>query len=56
MQNPKNPAVWGIRNEDTANWTYEKADGTQIPVEIRRTAGIAPGVKILFPESAGEFK
>ena len=56
VQNPKNPAVWGIRNEDTANWTYEKADGTQIPVEIRRTAGIAPGVKILFPESAGEFK
>ena len=56
VQNPKNPAVWGIRNEDTANWTYEKADGTQIPVEIGRTAGIAPGVKILFPESAGEFK
>lgn len=56
VQNPKNPAVWGIRNEDTANWTYEKSDGTQIPVEVGRTAGIAPGVKILFPESVGEFE
>ena len=56
VQNPKNPAVWGIRNEDTANWTYEKSDGTQIPVEVGRTAGIAPEVKILFPESVGEFE
>ena len=32
VQNPKNPALWGIRNEDNVNWTYQKADGTQIPV------------------------
>ncbi len=24
VQNPKNPALWGIRNEDKLNWTYEK--------------------------------
>lgn len=23
VQNPKNPALWGIRNEDEVNWTYE---------------------------------
>lgn len=56
VQNPKNPALWGIRNEDKVNWTYEKADGTQIPVEIGRTAGIAKGVKIHFADATGEFK
>ena len=56
IQNPKNPALWGIRNEDSVNWTYEKPDGTQIPVEIGRTAGIANGVKIHFSDSVGEFK
>ena len=56
VQNPKNPALWGIRNEDKVNWTYQKADGTQIPVAPGRTAGIAKGVKIIFPESTGEFK
>lgn len=56
VQNPKNPALWGIHNEDKLNWTYEKADGTQIPVEVGKTAGIATGVKIHFSESVGEFK
>ena len=56
VQNPKNPALWGIRNEDKVNWTYQKADGTQIPVAPGKTAGIAKGVKIIFPESTGEFK
>lgn len=56
VQNPKNPALWGIHNEDKLNWTYEKADGTQIPVEVGKTAGIAAGVKIHFSESVGEFK
>ena len=56
VQNPKNPALWGIHNEDKLNWTYEKADGTQIPVEVGKTACIAAGVKIHFSESVGEFK
>lgn len=51
VQNPKNPALWGIRNADKVNWTYQKADGAQIPVAPGKTAGIAKGVKILFPES-----
>ena len=56
VQNPKSPALWGIRNEDKVNWTYQKADGTQIPVAPGRTAGIAKDVRILFPESTGEFR
>ena len=55
-QNPSNPNLWGIRNEDTVNWTYERADGTQIPVAPGRTAGIAKGVKIHFANGVGEFK
>ena len=55
VQKPKNPTLWGIRNEDKVNWTYQKADGTQIPVAPGKSAGIAKGVKILFPESTGEF-
>jgi hypothetical protein len=38
------------------NWTYEKADGTQIPIEVGRTAGIAAGVKIHFTDAVGEFR
>lgn len=54
--NPNNPAQWGIKNEDSVLWTYEKADGTQQPVEVGRTAGYAKGVKIHFPDSVGEYK
>lgn len=54
--NPNNPSQWGIKNEDKVLWTYEKADGTQQPVEIGRTAGYAKGVKIHFADAVGEFK
>jgi len=56
VQNPKNPNLWGIRNEDKVNWTYEKADGTQIPVAIGRSAGIAASAKIHFGQTLGEFR
>jgi hypothetical protein len=56
VQNPKNPNLWGIRNEDQVNWTYEKADGTQIPVAIGRSAAIAAGAKIHFGRQIGEFR
>ena len=56
VQNPKNPNLWGIRNEDQVNWTYIKADGTQLPVAVGRSAGIAKGVKINFGQNTGEFR
>ena len=55
VQNPKNPHSGEFGTKIT-NWTYQKADGTQIPVAPGKTAGIAKGVKIIFPESTGEFR
>lgn len=55
VQNPSNPNLWGIRNLTKGNWTYIKADGTQIPVEEGRCAAIAKDTKIDFGEMTGEF-
>jgi serine/threonine protein kinase len=55
VQNPKNPNLWGLRNEDQVNWTYEKADGTQIPVVPGRSAAIVAGAKIHFGQCTGAF-
>ncbi len=56
VQNPNNPSIWGVKNEDTGNWTYEQQDGKQIPIEVGRSARVASGAKIIFSESVGEFK
>lgn len=56
VQNPKNPNLWGIRNESTENWTYIKPDGMQIPVAIGKSAAIAKDVRIDFGQMTGEFK
>ncbi len=56
VQNPNNPNLWGIKNLTKENWTYVKADGTQIPVMEGRSAAIAKGTKIDFGELIGEFR
>jgi eukaryotic-like serine/threonine-protein kinase len=56
VQNPKNPNLWGIRNDSADNWTYIKADGQQIPVASGRSAAIAKDAKIDFGQMTGEFK
>ncbi len=56
VQNPNNPNLFGIRNMDTVNWIYEKADGTQILVAPGRAAGIVPGAKLHFENNTGVFK
>lgn len=55
VQNPKNPALWGVRNLTSENWTYIKADGTQIPVAQGKSAAIARDAKIDFGIVTGEF-
>jgi serine/threonine protein kinase len=55
IQNPNNPSLWGIRNDGKDNWTYIKADGTQIPVAPGKSAAIAKGTKIDFGKQTGEF-
>lgn len=56
VQNPKNPNLWGIRNESDVNWTYIKPDGMQIPVAIGKSAAIAKDAKIGFGQLIGEFR
>ncbi|MDR0853857.1 MAG: hypothetical protein LBN34_05765 [Clostridiales Family XIII bacterium] len=56
IQNPNNPNLWGIRNESNENWTYIKADGTQIPVSPGRSATIAKDSKINFGQLVGTFE
>ncbi|MEG1525781.1 MAG: protein kinase [Clostridia bacterium] len=53
--NPKNPNLWGIRNESKDNWTYIKTDGMQIPIGVGKNAAIAKDVKINFGQVIGEF-
>ncbi len=55
VQNPKNPNLWGIRNDSDFNWTYIKADGQQIPVGSGRSAAIVKDVKIDFGQDIGYF-
>lgn len=55
VQNPRNPKMWGIKNLSKENWTYIKADGTQIPVAEGRSAAIAKDAKIDFGIMTGEF-
>ena len=54
--NPNNPSIWGVRNKTTSNWTYQKADGSQVTVGKDKSATIAKGVKIDFGNVIGEFE
>ena len=48
VQNPKNPTMWGIRNDSNETWTYIRADGTQAMLPPGKTAAISKGAKIKF--------
>ena len=54
--NPKNSALWGIRNLTKTNWTYIQGDGTQIPVAPGKAASIVKKAKIDFGNSVSEFR
>lgn len=54
--NPKNPSLLGLRNDSRENWTYLKADGTQVPVAPGRSAAIVRGAGIDFGLKKGEFR
>lgn len=54
--NPKDPSKWGVRNKTKQNWTYIKADGTQITVAPDKAATIAKNVRIDFGAVEGTFE
>ena len=56
VAHPSDPTRWGIRNKTTTNWTYKKADGSQIAVANEKTAGIAKNVAIDFGKVEGTFE
>lgn len=56
VQNPQNPALMGIQNDSSTNWTYIKPVGTQVPVAPGRKAAIVMNAKIDFGNKTGEFK
>lgn len=47
-QHPKDPKIWGIRNETTENWTCKTPDGQTTIVPPGRSVRILRGVKISF--------
>ena len=53
---PSDPTKWGLRNKTKENWTYKKADGSQIAVANEKTAGIAKNVAIDFGKVEGTFE
>ncbi|MCL1832363.1 MAG: hypothetical protein FWG45_05575 [Oscillospiraceae bacterium] len=55
VQNPANPALWGIRNDSRTDWTYIKPDGTQLSVPPGKSAGIAKGFQVDFGELVSKF-
>lgn len=56
VANPNDPTQWGVRNKTQQNWTYIKADGTQIAVASEKAAKIAKDVKIDFGTVEGTFE
>ena len=56
VANPKDPTKWGVRNETRENWTYIKADGTQVAVANGKAAAIVKDATIDFGKVTGEFE
>ncbi len=54
--NPNDPTKWGIRNKTSQNWTYKKADGSQVAVPGEKAAAIAKNVSIDFGSVEGVFE
>ncbi len=54
--NPNDPTKWGVRNKTNQNWTYIKADGSQLTVASEKAATIAKGVRIDFGTVEGAFE
>ncbi len=56
VQNPQNPALFGLRNLTTEAWTMTKPDGVIVDVPPGRTAPILQGNTINFGLVNGEIR
>lgn len=53
VHNPNKPELIGVKNEDKVKWVYEKADGTEIVLDVGRSAAINKGAKIIIQNLIG---
>lgn len=56
VQNPNNPAIFGLRNLTNDAWTMTKPDGTTVDVPPGKTAPILQGNTINFGLAVGEIR
>jgi len=55
-QNPKNPNLWGLKNNSSIKWNIKMPDGTLKDVEPNQNAPIINGIKINFGQKEGEIR
>ena len=55
VQHPRNPRLWGIRNDSDRSWIYYKPNGEAIEVKPAQSAGIATGAEIGFQDLIGRI-
>jgi hypothetical protein len=55
-RHPSDPRRWGLKNLSNSSWTATLADGSSRTVELGRSVGLTPGVRIDFGKLAGEIE
>jgi hypothetical protein len=56
VQNPQNPAVWGIRNLTGTPWQATMPDGKVQEAPPQRAVPLVPNVRIAMPFGKGEIQ
>lgn len=56
VQNPNNPALWGLRNLSEKRWTVTFSDGRMVEVEPGRAVILQDQMKINFGGEEGEIR
>ena len=53
IRNPKNPAIWGLRNLSHDIWKVENKDGTVKPIDKHTVLVVTKVKQIHFPNCIG---
>lgn len=54
IQNPKDPQIWGLRNESNQRWTHTAADGRIMEINPGQAIRVSPGLQVHFGSVTGE--
>lgn len=55
-QHPKNPSIWGLRNQSTTRWTCTTSDGKLSDVDPGKNVTLQSGTRINFGAAEGEIR